>query len=317
MRVLVSGGAGFVGSHVAQALINRGDHVLVVDNLATGSRNNVRAIEQTGEAIFVEHDVCLPLEIEGSLDAVLHLASPASPPDYMARPLQTLDVGSIGTRQMLALASANGARFLMASTSEVYGDALEHPQRESYWGNVNPIGPRSVYDEAKRCAEAYTMAFHRAGLDTKIARIFNTYGPRMRPDDGRAIPSFASQALGNRPLTVYGDGLQTRSLCYVDDLVRGLLALLDSDEHRPVNLGQPEEVTVLALARKVAAACGRSPDSIEYRPLPEDDPQRRCPDISRAREVLGWEPSIGLDDGLERTLRWFREARAGAASSVA
>ena len=314
MRVVLTGGAGFVGSHLAEALVQRGDDVLILDNLATGSRANVLPLEQSGGVVFLEHDVCQPLEVDFELDAVLHLASPASPPDYMALPLATLDVGSIGTRRMLDLAGSAGARFLMASTSEVYGDALEHPQRESYWGNVNPIGPRSVYDEAKRCAEAYTMAFHRAGLDTKIARIFNTYGPRMRPDDGRAIPSFVSQALDDRALTVYGDGLQTRSLCYVDDIVRGLIALLDSDEHRPVNLGQPDEITVLALARKVAAACGRSPDNVEYQPLPEDDPQRRCPDITRAREVLGWEPVITLDDGIARTLAWFRTSRALEAS---
>lgn len=313
MRVLLTGGAGFLGSHLAEALMRRGDVLTIVDNLSTGTPDNVRLITAEGDARFIQHDVCLPFDFDEPLDAVLHLASPASPPDYRSRPLATLDVGTLGTRRMLDLAAQTSARFLMASTSEVYGDPTEHPQREEYWGHVNPVGPRSVYDEAKRCAEAYTMAFHRAGLDTRIARIFNTYGPRMREDDGRAIPSFASQALDGRPLTMYGNGSQTRSLCFVDDLVGGLVALLDSHEHRPVNLGQPNEITLLELAHKVAAACGRPLGAIEYLPLPEDDPQRRCPDISRAREVLGWQPVIGLDEGLARTLGWFRAQRASAA----
>lgn len=309
MRVLITGGAGFVGSHVAEQLVRRGDDVVVVDNMLTGAAHNVAALNP-GSCTLLERDVTQPLEIEGALDAVLHLASPASPPDYIAHPLATLDVGTIGTRSMLQLAREKGARFMLASTSEVYGDPLEHPQREEYWGNVNPIGPRSVYDEAKRCAEAYTMAYFRAGVDTRIARIFNTYGPRMRPSDGRALPNFFAQALDGRTLTVYGDGSQTRSMCYVDDLVRGLLLLLDSSEHRPVNLGNPEEITMLELARRVAELTGVSSDRIEFLPLPEDDPQRRCPDITRARKALGWKPVTTLREGLERTLEWLCGAQS-------
>lgn len=307
MRALLTGGAGFVGSHLAEHLAGRGDDVIIVDNLLTGDPRNLAVLRSTCE--FIDHDVTQPLEVEGPLDAVLHFASPASPPDYAAHPVATLDVGTLGTRAMLELARAKQARFMLASTSEVYGDPLQHPQNEEYWGNVNPVGPRSVYDEAKRCAEAYTMAYHRAGLDTRIVRIFNTYGPRMRPNDGRAIPNFFSQALDGRRLTVYGDGSQTRSLCYVDDLIRGVLLLLDSSETRPVNLGNPEEVTMHELARRVAAVAGVPDDRIEFLPLPEDDPQRRCPDIRRAREVLGWEPQATLRQGLERTLQWFRSVQ--------
>ena len=309
MRVLITGGAGFVGSHLAEHLVRRGDHVIVVDNMLTGDAVNLAALGSDA-CTLVEHDVSRPLHVDGPLDAVLHFASPASPPDYIAHPLATLDVGTAGTRSMLELARDKQARFMLASTSEVYGDPQEHPQREDYWGNVNPVGPRSVYDEAKRCAEAYTMAYHRAGLDTRITRIFNTYGPRMRGDDGRAIPNFVSQALAGKPLTVYGDGSQTRSLCYVDDLIDGITLLLDAAEHRPVNLGNPQEITVRALAQAVATICGAAVDSIEFLPLPEDDPQRRCPDITRATEVLGWEPMTGLREGLELTVAWVRDAQA-------
>ena len=313
MRVLLAGGAGFVGSHLAEALVDRGDDVTVVDNLLTGSAANLETV--SGACTLVDHDITTPIEVAGALDAVLHFASPAAPPDYMAYPLETLDAGTQGTRRLLQLAAEKGARFMLASTSEVYGDPLEHPQQEDYWGHVNPVGPRSMYDEAKRCAEAYTMAYHRAGLDTRIARIFNAYGSRMRPEDGRAIPNFFAQALAGVPLTVYGDGSQTRSLCYIDDLIRGLLALLDSGESFPVNLGTPDEISIGELAAKVAAACGRPPDDIRFLPLPVDDPQRRCPDISRARQLLGWQPTTSLDDGLRETLAWFRSARGGGGGS--
>ena len=308
MRVVLTGGAGFVGSHIAEAFVMRGDDVVVVDNLLTGNAENLREIGES--ATFLERDVSNGVEIAGPVDAVLHFASPASPPDYSAYPIATLDVGTAGTRSMLRLAAEKRARFLLASTSEIYGDPLEHPQREDYWGNVNPIGPRSVYDEAKRCAEAYTMAYHRDGLDTRIVRIFNTYGSRMRPSDGRAVPNFFSQALAGQRLTVYGDGSQTRSLCYVDDLVAGVLLLLESDESRPVNLGSPEEVTMLELARRVARLSGTDEDHIDYLPLPEDDPHRRCPDVTRARESLGWEPTTPLEDGLRKTLDWWRTIRS-------
>lgn len=304
MRVLLAGGAGFVGSHLAEQLVHRGDDVIVADNLLTGSAENLATLRDS--CTLLHRDVTLPLDVAGSLDAVLHFASPAAPPDYTAHPLETLDVGTRGTRLLLELARDKRARFMLASTSEVYGDPQEHPQREDYWGHVNPVGPRSVYDEAKRCAEAYAMAYHRAGLDTRIVRIFNTYGPRMRARDGRAIPNFFTLALAGAKLTVYGDGTQTRSLCYVDDLIDGILRLLEATEHRPVNLGNPDEITMLELARRVAALSGASADDIEFLPLPEDDPQRRCPDITRAREVLGWQPSTPLDEGLRRTLPWFR-----------
>ena len=291
--------------------------MIVVDNEVTGSWANLSSLPDDSGVTRITHDVIERFSVEGPLDAVLHMASPASPPDYMAHPIATLDVGTTGTRRMLQLAKEKRAVFLLSSTSEVYGNPEEHPQREEYWGNVNPVGPRSVYDEAKRCAEAYTMAFHRAGLDTRIARIFNTYGPRMRPEDGRAIPNFFAQALAAKPLTVYGDGSQTRSLCYVDDLVRGLTALLDSHEPNPVNLGNPGEITMRDLAAKVALACGRPPDDVEYLPLPVDDPLRRCPDITRAREILGWEPVTTLEEGLEHTLDWFRSAFAALVPDAA
>lgn len=311
MKVLLTGGAGFVGSHLAKALLDGGVQVAVVDNMVTGAPANLEGLRDSPAFSYVEHDVTTPLRWTGELDAVLHFASPASPPDYHAHPVPTLNVGTFGTFHLLELAREKGARFMLASTSEIYGDPLQHPQREEYWGNVNSIGPRSVYDEAKRCAEAYTMAYNRAGLETRIVRIFNTYGPRMRPNDGRAVPNFTAQALAGDDVTIYGDGSQTRSLCYVDDLVRGLLLLLDSEEHRPVNLGNPHEVTILQLAQLVVKLTDSS-SQIVHRPLPEDDPKQRCPDIARAREVLGWRPTVGLEDGLRSTLVWFTEALGAA-----
>ncbi len=279
--------------------------MLGIDNFVTGREQNLDELTAAPGFTLLTQDVTGSVEIGGDVDAVLHFASPASPPDYHAHPVATLDAGTAGTRAMLELAKVKGARFLLASTSEVYGDPLEHPQPETYWGNVNSIGPRSMYDEAKRCAEAYTMAYLRAGLDTGIVRIFNTYGERMRPQDGRAIPNFMSQALAGEDLTVYGSGEQTRSLCHVSDLVRGILLLVASDEHLPVNLGNPEEITMLELAERIVALAG-SKSRVVFRALPEDDPRRRCPDISRARALLGWEPAVPLDEGLSRTLSWFQ-----------
>jgi len=298
---VVTGGAGFLGSHLCDALVSRGYRVVCVDNLETGSLQNVEHLRGEGFE-FVHHDMTGHLEVEGQVDMVYHLASPASPIDYLRLPLQTLKVGSYGTHNALGLAKWKRARFLIASTSEVYGDPLIHPQPETYWGNVNPIGPRGVYDEAKRYAEALTMAYHRQqGVDTAIVRIFNTYGPRMRPHDGRAIPTFLRQAEASEPLTVFGDGSQTRSFCYVDDLVRGLILLAESGEHLPVNIGNPAEYTLLELARKVIEATGSSSE-IVYEALPVDDPKVRQPDITRARQLLGWEPQISLEDGLRRTI---------------
>jgi nucleoside-diphosphate-sugar epimerase len=305
VRIVLAGAAGFVGSHVAGELLRRGDEVVAVDNYLTGRADNLRALGMSSGLSIVEHDITHPLHVDGSVGAVMHLASPASPPDYLRNPIATLDAGTAGTRALLELARGKGARFLLASTSEVYGDASVHPQTESYWGNVNPVGPRSVYDEGKRCAEAYTMAYHRDGLDTRIARIFNTYGERMRPNDGRAVPNFFSQALRGEDVTVYGDGSQTRSLCYVSDLVDGIVRLLDSDEHRPVNLGNAEEVAILHLAERVIALTGGT-SRVAFRPLPEDDPKQRRPDTTRALEVLGWSPTVDLGEGLARTLPWFR-----------
>ena len=307
-RIVVTGGAGFLGSHVCEALVARGDHVICVDNFLTGSRTNIATLEYQDRFELLTADLShgsLPVP-PGPLHAVLHLASPASPVDYLAHPLETLSVGSEGTRHTLQLAANSGARFLLASTSEVYGDPLRHPQSESYWGNVNPIGPRSVYDEAKRFAEALTMAWHRAlGTNVAIARIFNTYGPRMRREDGRVVSNFLVQAIEGRPLTIYGDGSQTRSPCYVDDMVRGLIDLLDSQWSGPINLGNPAEISVLNLAHKVLELTG-STSPIQHRPLPTDDPTRRCPDITLARERLGWEPLVDLDEGLSRTLAALR-----------
>ena len=298
---LVTGGAGFLGSHLCEALLGKGHRVICLDNLETGSLANIEHLRDDGFT-FLHHDVSIPIAIDEPLDFVYHLAALASPIDYMRLPLHSLKTGSYGTHHALGLAKWKRARFLLASTSEVYGDPDVHPQPETYWGNVNPIGPRGVYDEAKRYAEALTMAYHRQqGVDTAIVRIFNTYGPRMRPNDGRAIPNFLDQALAEKPLTVYGDGSQTRSFCYVDDLIRGLILLAESGEHLPVNIGNPGEYTILELAEAVLAATG-SKSQIVFEALPVDDPQVRQPDIARARQLLGWEPEIALDEGLRRTL---------------
>jgi len=305
----VTGGAGFLGSHLCDYLLARDYRVICVDNLETGSLENIAHISRGPEFEFVYHDMVDHIDISGAVDVVYHLASPASPIDYLRLPLHTLKVGSYGTHNALGLAKYKRARFLISSTSEVYGDPQVHPQPESYWGNVNPIGPRGVYDEAKRYAEAMTMAYHRQqGVDTAIARIFNTYGPRMRRNDGRASVTFMEQALAGKPLTVFGDGSQTRSLCYVDDLIRGLVMLAESDEHLPVNLGNPEhEVTMLDLAHAVIRVTG-STSEIVFEALPADDPQVRRPDITRARELLGWEPEVDLEEGLRRWLAaWGRE----------
>jgi len=304
-RAVVTGGAGFVGSHLCRALRSRDWEVVAVDDLSTGRAEHVDDLDGPGFTLL-EHDVVRGIPVDGPVDAVLHFASAASPPEYLARPLETLAVGSDGTRHALELARASGARFLLASTSEVYGDPLEHPQAESYWGNVNPVGPRSVYDEAKRFAEALTMAYHRVhGVDTKIARIFNTYGPGLDPGDGRVVSNFCAQALAGRELTVYGDGLQTRSFCFVEDEVVGLLALLDSDWVGPMNIGNPREHTILELAEAVLDAVG-STAPLRFEALPVDDPTRRCPDITVARRELGWEPRVELREGLVRTLEWYR-----------
>jgi dTDP-glucose 4,6-dehydratase len=299
---VITGGAGFLGSHLCDRLLADGHRVICVDNLDTGTLENIEHI-RSDDFVFLQHDVTEHITMEEPVDEVFHLASPASPIDYLRLPLQTLKVGSQGTHNALGLAKRHRARFLLASTSEVYGDPKEHPQREDYWGHVNPIGPRGVYDEAKRYAEALTMAYHRQqGVDTHIVRIFNTYGPRMRPRDGRAIPTFLRQASEGAPLTVFGDGSQTRSFCFVTDLIEGLIRLIRSDEHEPVNIGNPEEYTILQLAEAVLEAMG-SQSEVVYEALPQDDPTIRQPDITRARAILGWEPTIGLADGLARTLR--------------
>jgi len=304
-RALVTGAAGFIGSHLCEFLLDRGWSVVGMDNFITGDAVNVQHL--TGrDFVLVKHNVTNYINVEGPLDAILHFASPASPIDYLRVPIQTLKVGSLGTHNSLGLAKAKKARFLLASTSEVYGDPLVHPQREDYWGNVNPVGPRGVYDEAKRFSEAMVMAYHRVhGVDTRIVRIFNTYGPRMRVEDGRAIPAFMGQALRGEDLTVFGDGSQTRSLCYVSDLVEGILRLMASDITDPVNIGNPEELTIRALAERVIALVG-SGSRIVSRPLPVDDPKVRQPDITRARTLLGWEPRVSLEEGLPRTLAYFR-----------
>jgi dTDP-glucose 4,6-dehydratase len=305
MRVLVTGGAGFIGSHLCEFLLERGSEVVCLDNLSTGSRENIDRLP-SARVSFIRHDVTNYIDIAGPVDYVLHFASPASPVDYQNLPIPTLKVGALGTHNALGLAKAKGARFLLASTSEVYGDPLVHPQREDYWGNVNPVGPRGVYDEAKRFAEAMTMAYHRYhGLDTRIVRIFNTFGPRMRRDDGRAIPNFIDQALRGQPLTVYGDGSQTRSFMYVSDLVDGIWRLMQSGVHDPVNLGNPFEMTLLELAKRITRLAG-SASPIVFQPLPIDDPKIRQPDISRAHALLGWEPRVDVDEGLRRTIEWFR-----------
>jgi dTDP-glucose 4,6-dehydratase len=310
--VLVAGGAGFLGSHLCDRLVARGDRVVCVDDLSTGRRANVAHLLDDSAFSLVEADVTREIAVAGPFDAVCHLASPASPSAYRRRPMETLAVGSEGTRLLLELADAHGARFLLASTSEVYGDPTVHPQVESYRGNVDPVGPRSVYDEAKRFAEALTMASHRTrGTDVAIARIFNTYGPRLAPGDGRVVSNFMVQALATAPLTVYGDGSQTRSLCYVDDEVEGLLALLSSTVVGPVNIGNPDERTVLDLANRVLQVTG-SRSEITLHPLPEDDPTRRCPDIALARQALGWEPTVPLEVGLARTADYFSRSASAA-----
>jgi dTDP-glucose 4,6-dehydratase len=310
---VVTGGAGFLGSHMCDRLLERGHHVVCIDNLDTGSLQNIQHICDP-RFVFVQHDLTKPVTVDGEVDFVYHLASPASPIDYSRLPLHTLKVGSYGTHHMLGLAKMKRARFLLASTSEVYGDPQVHPQAEDYWGHVNPIGPRGVYDEAKRYAEALTMAYHRQqGLDTAIARIFNTYGAKMRPHDGRAIPTFLRQALQGKPVTVFGDGSQTRSFCFVDDLIRGLIALMESEVHQPVNLGNPDEYTLLELATTVIEVT-ESRSEIVFEALPTDDPQVRQPDITRAKEWLGWEPEVGLRDGLRRTIESAGVARLVGAS---
>jgi len=320
MRVLVTGGAGFLGSHICDFLINRGDSVICVDDLSTGRPANIGHLLDLPAFEFVNADVSVSLEFDHPVDVVAHFASPASPPDYHKRPLETLAVGSRGTENALRLAERYKARFVLASTSEVYGDPAVHPQHEDYWGNVNPVGPRSVYDEAKRFAEALTMAYRRTlGVNTGILRIFNTYGPRMRPHDGRVVTSFITQALNGDPLTIYGDGSQTRSFCYVDDLVRGIVAMIDSTEAGPVNLGNPRERTVSELAELVLAITGSS-SSVEYHRLPVDDPTRRRPEIGKAQRGLGWLPQVDAEEGLRRTVDWFRgrpDEVAAAAQAVA
>lgn len=306
MRILVTGGAGFIGSHLCDALVARGDAVVCADNLATGRMQNIGHLLDVPEFEFVETDVAEALDLPGPFDVVAHLASPASPPHYLRLALETLAVGSRGTENALRLAQCHDARFILASTSEVYGNPAVHPQPEEYWGSVNPIGPRSVYDEAKRFAEALAAAYRRVhGLDTGIVRIFNTYGPRMSAADGRIVTNFITQALSGEPLTVYGDGSQTRSFCYVDDLVRGLIQMIDSDEPGPVNLGNPEEFTVADFAQLVLKVTG-SFSRVEYRPLPVDDPARRCPVVMRAWQELSWQPEISTEEGVRRTVDWFR-----------
>jgi len=305
-RTLVTGGAGFLGSHLCEYLLNKGHEVVCMDNLITGSKDNISHIKSE-QFQFVEHNVSEFINLEGELDYILHFASPASPIDYLELPIQTLKVGALGTHNALGLAKAKKAVFFLASTSEVYGDPLIHPQPEDYWGNVNPIGPRGVYDEAKRFAEAITMAYHRAhGINTKIIRIFNTYGPRMRINDGRAIPNFLKQALTGKDLTVYGEGSQTRSFCYVSDLIEGIYRLLTSDQNNPINIGNPNEMTIKEMADKILQATN-SESKITYVPLPEDDPKVRQPDITRAKKYLNWEPVVGLDKGLQSTLKYFKE----------
>jgi dTDP-glucose 4,6-dehydratase len=304
-RVVITGAAGFIGSHLSEALLDRGFSVVGIDNLLTGDLANIAHLRDR-DFQFIRHDVTNYIDVDGPVDFVLHWASPASPIDYLELPIPTLKVGALGTHKALGLAKAKGATFLLASTSEVYGDPLEHPQKETYWGNVNPIGPRGVYDEAKRFAEAITVAYRRYHhVDTKIVRIFNTYGPRMRIRDGRAVPAFISQALLNEDVTIFGDGTQTRSFCYISDLVDGIIRLLHSKENDPINIGNPQEMTIEQIARQIIAMTG-SASKIVYRPLPTDDPKVRQPDITRARTLLGWEPKVSLEQGLGRTIEYFR-----------
>jgi dTDP-glucose 4,6-dehydratase len=312
-RVVITGAAGFIGSHLAEALLDRDYTVVGIDNLLTGATENISHLANR-DFTFIKHDVTNYIYVDGPVDFVLHWASPASPIDYLELPIPTLKVGALGTHKALGLAKAKGAKFVLASTSEVYGDPLEHPQKETYWGNVNPVGPRGVYDEAKRFAEAMTMAYHRYhGVDTKIVRIFNTYGPRMRLNDGRAVPAFMSQVLRNEDVTVFGDGSQTRSFTYITDLVDGILRLMRSKENDPVNIGNPAEMTIKQIAETIIRMTG-SKSRIVYRPLPTDDPKQRRPDITRARQLLGWEPNVQLEEGLGKTIEYFR-TKVGAAAS--
>jgi dTDP-glucose 4,6-dehydratase len=304
-RIVITGAAGFIGSHLAETLLDRDYAVIGIDNLLTGDTSNISHLANR-DFSFIKHDVTNYIYIDGPVDFVLHWASPASPIDYLELPIPTLKVGALGTHKALGLAKAKGAKFVLASTSEVYGDPLEHPQKETYWGNVNPVGPRGVYDEAKRFAEAMTMAYHRYhGVDTKIVRIFNTYGPRMRVNDGRAVPAFMSQALRNEDVTVFGDGLQTRSFTYITDLVDGIIRLMLSNENDPVNIGNPREMTIKEIAETIIRMTGSS-SRIVYKPLPTDDPKQRRPDITRARSLLGWEPKVALEEGLVKTTEYFR-----------
>ena len=310
MRTLISGGAGFIGSHLCERFLNEGHEVIAVDNFITGSLENLDILRKNPRFSFIGHDISHPLKVSGPIDNVLHFASPASPVDYLNYPIQTLKVGSLGTHVTLGIAKEKKARYLLASTSEVYGDPLEHPQKEEYWGNVNPIGLRGVYDEAKRFAEAMTMGYCRYhDVNTHIIRIFNTYGERMRLDDGRVLPNFMGQALRGEPLTIYGDGSQTRSFCYVSDLVEGIWRLLQTDFHEPVNLGNPAEITIKQFAEEILKLSGRD-NEIVYRPLPQDDPKVRKPDISRARALLGWEPLVDRDTGLRRTMEFYKQKLA-------
>ena len=305
MRIVITGAAGFIGSHLTETLINQGHSVVGIDNLLTGDMSNIAHL-MGRDFQFIKHDVTNYIHVDGPVDRVLHWASPASPIDYLELPIQTLKVGALGTHKALGLAKAKGARFIIASTSEVYGDPLQHPQKESYWGNVNPVGPRGVYDEAKRFAEAMTMAYHRFhGVDTKIVRIFNTYGPRMRIHDGRAVPTFIAQALRGEDVTIFGNGSQTRSFCYITDLVRGILALLESKENDPVNIGNPQEMSIEDMARLIIRMT-KSKSKLVSMPLPTDDPKVRQPDITRARTLLGWEPKVSLEEGLTSTIEYFR-----------
>ena len=307
MRILITGGAGFIGSHLCDRFLAEGHEVVCLDNLLTGSTDNIAHLAGNRKFSFFHHDVTNYIFVEGEIDAILHFASPASPVDYQNFPIQTLKVGSLGTHKALGLAKEKKAKFLLASTSEVYGDPLTHPQREDYWGNVNPIGPRGVYDEAKRFAEAMTMAYYRYhGVDTRIARIFNTYGPRMRLNDGRVVPNFICQALRGKNLTIYGDGSQTRSFCYIDDLVEGIVRLLFSSETEPVNLGNPGEFTILEFARVILEVTGGKSRTV-HKPLPVDDPQVRKPDISRGRAILGWSPKVELREGIQKTIPYFQK----------
>jgi dTDP-glucose 4,6-dehydratase len=307
MRILISGGAGFLASHLSDLLLAQGHEVIGVDNFITGKAENIEHLKQTSRFSFIRHDVTEPLSIDGPIDRIYHMASPASPVGYVKHQVATLKVNSQGTWNLLELAVAKGGRFLMASTSECYGDPAVHPQREEYWGNVNPVGMRSMYDEAKRFSEACTMAYRRErAVDTRIVRIFNTYGPRMDPFDGRAVISFIRQALANEPLTVFGEGKQTRSLCYVTDLVRGIALTMESDFHEPINLGNPDEVTILQIAKDILELIPQSKSQITFHPMPPDDPRIRCPDIARAREVLGWSPAIPRREGLKRMIEFYR-----------